>query len=401
MKLYKIDHELEAPENHMLKIPKDSTFGIGVRTTLNDQNVSQIVTVNGQTIAPYGEADSDSYTPYMMENIVNDTTVNISNVWTRDIVCPVVTTDYKSGFSSYTNSNLQFFLRNEVVNFNATNHPLYYKDVNLTTSNFDAIFYNKRIVITNGVYDNNNSTIKLDFSNYYNKAWKDHYFYEVFNVIDPTYTYAEFEQDLLTPTTLFKGFMRGSTLELRLKFGSSPSNYITLYYLPDGKYYASGGSTFTRANFNNKLYSIGCNIHQTFTTFTDPTTTTLEEPMFDNMNCSFVVKDGQTLTASWNVQIVPVDSAVKEGFAEPTELPADLVTENQLYNALEPYVNWNSLQESVNYTISQGFNTAYVGTEYITTPNGTLYIDGTPYVKTQVTIDGVDYYMLGGAAGCS
>jgi hypothetical protein len=36
MKLYKIDHELEAPESHMLKIPKDSTFGIGLRTTLND-----------------------------------------------------------------------------------------------------------------------------------------------------------------------------------------------------------------------------------------------------------------------------------------------------------------------------------------------------------------------------
>jgi hypothetical protein len=304
--------------------------------------VSQTVTVNGETIATYGEADSDGYTPYMMENVVNDTTVNISNLWQKDLVCPVVTTDYKSGFRSYTNSNLQFFLRNEVVNFNATNHPLYYKDVNLTTSNFDAIFYNKRIVITNGVYDNNNSTIKLDFSNYYNKAWKDHYFYEVFNVVDPTYTYAEFEQDLLTPTTLFKGFMRGSTLELKLKFGSSPSNYITLYYLPDGKYYASGGSTFTRANFNNKLYSTGCNIHQSFKTFTDPTTTTLEEPMFDNMNCSFVVKDGQTLTASWNVQIVPVDSAVKEGFAEPTELPADLVTENQLYNALEPYVDYNS-----------------------------------------------------------
>lgn len=126
--------------------------------------------------------------------------------------------------------------------------------------------------------------------------------------------------------------------------------------------------------------------------------------MFDKMNCSFVVKNGRTLTASWNVQIVPVDSAVKEGFAEPTELPAGLVTEEILDSRgfatqydLNNYVDYYSFQSAVDYTLSQGFNTAYIGTEYITSPYGTLYIDGVPYVKTQVTINGVDYYMLGGA----
>lgn len=213
----------------------------------------QNVSVNGETLTPYDGTDLDGYTPYTMKNIVNDTTVNISNSWTKDLVCPIVTTDYKSDFRSYTNSSLPFFLRNETVVFDATNHPLYHKSVYLTTSNVDAIVYNKRIVITNGVYDNNNSTIKLDFSNFYNKAWKDHYFYEVFNVIDPTYTYAEYEQDLLTPTTLFKGLMRGSTLELALRYGSSPGSFTTLYYLPDGKYYTHSGSTFILANFNNRI----------------------------------------------------------------------------------------------------------------------------------------------------